>query len=260
MFLGFGKPRTKADWDEIIKDLYRQLENAQGRLECDKSMYGNKQPAVIAADKNTIAHIKANIEKAKINRRNASGGNTESSSSTPAVSRKRNTSGGSERNAQKEIRDVIMLYIEENTTLSRAEMRDEIINKYNYSISDYLEVEKRLLVPKYCSWISASLNKEKVSRKDMETLGRLLDRDVNADLQVLKKKRKKRGATRTLAIFMGMFGIDRYYLGQVGKGILKMFTAGGFVIWWLYDIFTAGERTDDYNYKMYREYITKDND
>jgi hypothetical protein len=39
-----------------------------------------------------------------------------------------------------------------------------------------------------------------------------------------------------LAIFLGWLGIDSFYLGQPGKGILKFFTLGLFGILWLIDI------------------------
>ena len=43
-------------------------------------------------------------------------------------------------------------------------------------------------------------------------------------------------ATLLLSIFLGEFGIDRFYLGKVGTGILKLLTLGAFGVWWLIDI------------------------
>lgn len=53
--------------------------------------------------------------------------------------------------------------------------------------------------------------------------------------------------TLILAIVLGGWGVDRFILGQVGLGILKIITFGGFGIWWLIDIFTAIGRTKNYN-------------
>lgn len=39
-----------------------------------------------------------------------------------------------------------------------------------------------------------------------------------------------------LSIFVGSLGIDRFYLGYVGLGILKLLTGGGCGIWWLVDL------------------------
>ena len=43
-------------------------------------------------------------------------------------------------------------------------------------------------------------------------------------------------ATWLLAYFLGSLGIDRFYLGKIGTGILKLITVGGFGIWWLIDL------------------------
>lgn len=39
-----------------------------------------------------------------------------------------------------------------------------------------------------------------------------------------------------LAIFLGFFGIDRFYIGRTHSAILKLVTLGGFGCWWLSDI------------------------
>ena len=39
-----------------------------------------------------------------------------------------------------------------------------------------------------------------------------------------------------LSLFLGGLGIDRFYLGYIGLGILKLLTGGVFGIMWLIDL------------------------
>jgi TM2 domain-containing membrane protein YozV len=39
-----------------------------------------------------------------------------------------------------------------------------------------------------------------------------------------------------LSILVGQLGVDRFYLGYIGLGVLKLLTGGGCGIWWIIDI------------------------
>lgn len=46
---------------------------------------------------------------------------------------------------------------------------------------------------------------------------------------------KNKTTAALLSFFLGYLGIDRFYLGYTGLGILKLLTGGGFGIVWLID-------------------------
>lgn len=50
-----------------------------------------------------------------------------------------------------------------------------------------------------------------------------------------------------LSILVGAYGIDRFYIGDIGYGLLKIITCGGALIWYFVDIFFIMDATRQKN-------------
>ncbi len=52
-----------------------------------------------------------------------------------------------------------------------------------------------------------------------------------------------------------LLGWERFFLDDIGLGLVKVITCYGCGIWWLIDIFSAQRRTYEYNYKKFIEVL-----
>ena len=52
-----------------------------------------------------------------------------------------------------------------------------------------------------------------------------------------------------LSLLTGWFGVDRFYIGDIGLGIFKLITCGGLCIWYFIDLFLIRRKTRERNLK-----------
>lgn len=65
--------------------------------------------------------------------------------------------------------------------------------------------------------------------------------------------KKDRGTVLILSVLFGTLGVDRFMIGDIGMGLLKLLTFGLCGILWLIDIFTIRGKVDDLNRKNANE-------
>ena len=71
----------------------------------------------------------------------------------------------------------------------------------------------------------------------------------NANLGVMPRISKKNKITAlVLCIFLGFFGVHKFYVGKIGMGVIYFFTVGLFGFGWIIDIIliATGSFTDEF--------------
>jgi TM2 domain-containing membrane protein YozV len=87
-----------------------------------------------------------------------------------------------------------------------------------------------------------------------------MDPTVAGAQPVLQLSSKNKSLLLLLAWLLGGFGVDRFYRGQIGMGILKLLTLGGCGIWALIDslIYLLGDLPKDSDGRLIADARTLD--
>ena len=58
--------------------------------------------------------------------------------------------------------------------------------------------------------------------------------------------------TLILCIFLGVFGVHRFYTGHIAIGVIQLLTLGGCGIWWIIDLImiATGSYTDSNGFPL----------
>ena len=65
--------------------------------------------------------------------------------------------------------------------------------------------------------------------------------------KVKEKKQVNWVLVLVMSIVFGMLGVDRFIMGKIGTGILKLITFGGLWIWWIVDIILIATKDPSLN-------------
>jgi TM2 domain-containing membrane protein YozV len=60
-----------------------------------------------------------------------------------------------------------------------------------------------------------------------------------------------------ISVFLGLFGVDRFMVKDIGLGLLKLLTCGGFGLWWIIDFFFIQERVKENNFEKFQQTLER---
>ena len=60
-----------------------------------------------------------------------------------------------------------------------------------------------------------------------------------------------------VSFLFGMWGLDRFLLGETKNGLIKFFTMGLFGLWTLFDWIMIVKLTKEYNYRLFHSLVNK---
>lgn len=99
-------------------------------------------------------------------------------------------------------------------------------------------------------------NQKKFNTIDLMSIKQQLEKMSDKDLVWLNGVNfKDPTLALILSVVVGGWGIDRFYIGDTGLGVLKLITGGGLGVWWLVDLFVITGKTKKNNVNEFQEAV-----
>ena len=99
-------------------------------------------------------------------------------------------------------------------------------------------------------------NQKKFNTVDIMTIKQQLEQMSDKQIFLLNSVDfKDPTVALVLSIIVGGLGVDRFYIGDTGLGVLKLITCGGLGVWWLVDMFVISGKTKKNNVKEFQEAV-----
>lgn len=144
------------------------------------------------------------------------------------------------------------------STAAPEPLDNELFMEVHTHINEYVEFMNAQGVPvsatKVNQWLL--MNKKYFTNQQLMAISeklKVLDEENYRNLIMVEYKDPV--VSLILSVFTGVWGVDRFYIGNVGLGVGKLLTAGGFGVWWLVDLFCIQNATKKVNYKETDEFF-----
>ena len=122
---------------------------------------------------------------------------------------------------------------------NKSQKRSENIEDKNDNLVDPADVETYIMSNRdFFPSVKLIYLKNKLLKMDKDKFERVCLCDLKSPTVIL-----------LISVFLGGLGIDRFMIGDIGIGILKLLTCSLCGTFWLYDIFTITEKVKKINFE-----------